>query len=159
MLTVLNCFALCTNFTLLQEDLMHTRSSRVRIGGLGSARCRKICSLKRHVPFDALYIIHKVKAVTVPFRARSLYLEENAERSISRPNSDNFCRTPAIAISIIVARSSIILIVGIDQHFCNFQCLRVRANILWRNETFVYGTSTLCQCRFSIITLHGRRAK
>lgn len=105
MLTALNCFALCTNFTLLQEDPIHTRSSRVRIGGLGSAHCRKISSLKRHVPFDALYIIHKVKAVTIPFRARSPYLEENAERSISRPNSDNLCRTPAIAISIIAAHA------------------------------------------------------
>lgn len=52
---------------------------------LGSAHCRKICSLKRHVPFDALYIICKVVAVTAPHPAR----EENADRSISQPNSDN----------------------------------------------------------------------
>lgn len=71
-------------------------------GGLGSARCRKICSLKRHVPFDALYIIHKVAAVAVP-RAPSPYLGENAERSISRSNFDHLRRTPAFAISIIVA--------------------------------------------------------
>lgn len=82
-------FALCTNFTLLQEGPIHPRFSRARTGRLDSARCRKICSLKRHVPFNTLYIIHKVKAVTVPFRAHSPYLEENAERSISQPNSDN----------------------------------------------------------------------
>lgn len=81
-----------------RETPIHTRFSRVLTDGLGSARCRKICSLKRHVPFDALYIIHKVKAVTVLFRARSPYLEESAERSISRSNFDNLCRTPAIAI-------------------------------------------------------------
>lgn len=79
-------------------------------GGLGSARCRKICSLKRHVPFDALYITHKVKAVTVAFRPRA--------RSRKRPTSKKTLsvrfldrtlttsrRTPAITLSIIGARA------------------------------------------------------
>lgn len=48
---------------------------RARSSGLGSARCRKICSLKRHVPFDALYIIHKVGAVTVPRPRRAVRSE------------------------------------------------------------------------------------
>lgn len=97
------------NFRLMHEFYAPARGSarslRAHTSGLGSARCRKICSLKRHVPFDALYIIHKVKAVTVPFCERSPYLEENAERSISRPNSDNLRWTLAIAISIIVAHA------------------------------------------------------
>lgn len=76
----LNRFALCANFTLLRKGpITHSVS-----GGPGSAHCRKICSLKRHVPFDALYIIHKVGAITVP-RARARALapsdsKENAER-------------------------------------------------------------------------------
>jgi len=142
------------------EGPIHIRSSRARTGGLGSARCRKICSLKRHVPFDALYIIHKVKAVTVPFRAP--YLEENAEFDFTTgPDSDNFCRTPTIAISIIVERAHRLYSPASISTFATSAALttRVRPNNLWRNETFVYGTSTLCQCRFSIITLHGRRVK
>jgi len=141
------------------EGPIHIRSSRVRgPGGVGSARCRKICSLKRHVPFDALYIIHKVKAVTVPSLPRR---KRWAFDFTTGPDSDNFCRTPAIAISIIVERAHRLYSPASISTFATSAALttRVRANNLWRNETFVYGTSTLCQCRFSIITLHGRRVK
>lgn len=126
MLAALNHFALCTNFTLLQESPIHTRSSRVYTGGVGSAHCRKICSLKRHVPFDALYIIRKVKAVTVRFLARSFARSLALSRrkrwafDFSQPNFDNLYRTSAIAdICYCRMRSSIILVVGIDQHFRN----------------------------------------
>lgn len=81
----LNRFALCANFTLLRKGLNNTLGfRRARSGGLGSAHCRKICSLKRHVPFDALYIIHKVEAITVP-RARAARIRKKTlSGSISR---------------------------------------------------------------------------
>lgn len=57
----------------------------------GSARCRKICSLKRHVPFDALYIIHKVASNSGSARARARrpIRKKTLSGSISRPGSDN----------------------------------------------------------------------
>lgn len=102
------------------------RCSRVRISGLGSARCRKICSLKRHVPFVALYIIHKVKAVTVLVRAR---VHPISKKTLSVPFLDQTLTTSAghqrgdrdIYYCRARARSSIIFAGGIDQHFHNFQ--------------------------------------